>query len=114
MVLGFILFWPLGLFILLWVLSGRSVKDLPQDIRDIWGKVSSYWVSDSPFHERATSDNAVFNEYQDAQYDRIREIKEEMKTRSDRFGDYRADVKRRADEDEFNRFMNESPGRSEG
>ena len=34
MVIGFALFWPIGLLILYWILKGRSVKELPQMIRE--------------------------------------------------------------------------------
>ena len=114
MVLGFIFFWPLGLFIMFWNMSGRSVKELPQDIRDAWTRLSGYWSNDNSFQHNGSSDNVVFNDFQDAQYDRIREIKEEIKERTNRFGEFRANAKRRADEDEFNRFMNDAPGRTDG
>ena len=36
MVLGFVIFWPIGLLILFWNMSGRDVRDLPQGIREMW------------------------------------------------------------------------------
>ena len=42
------------------------------------------------------------------QYDRIREIKAEIKERSRRCDDFRADAKR-ADQEAFNQFMASSP-----
>lgn len=105
MVLGFILFWPIGLFILFWIMSGRSVKQLPEKMRETWRSFTG-WGDNT---KRASSDNVVFNEYQQTQFDRIREIKEEIKERGKRFSDFRADAKRRADEEEFNRFMSSAP-----
>ena len=52
----------------------------------------------------------MFNEFQQTQYDRINEIKHEIKTRSERFNEFRSDAKRRADKEEFDRFMANSPG----
>lgn len=109
MVLGFIIFWPLGLFILFWVMSGRNVKELPQGVRDTWAKVTGHWHNDNGSYSTGSNDNVVFNEYQDAQHDRIREIKEEIKERTRRFSEFRANAKRRADEEEFSRFMNDTP-----
>ena len=106
MVLGFVIFWPVGLLILYWIIKGRSVKDLPQGIRDAWSKVTG--------SKSDNGDNVVFNEFQQTQYDRIREIKDEIKERSRRFADFRANAKRRADEEEFNRFMREAPVRNDG
>ena len=109
MVLGFIIFWPLGLFILFWVMSGRNVKELPQGVRDTWGRMTGHWNNGNGVYSTGSNDNAVFNEYQDAQYDRIREIREEIKERTRRFSEFRANAKRRADEEEFSRFMNDTP-----
>ena len=109
MVLGFIVFWPLGLFILFWNISGRSVKELPGSVRQTWSNLTNGWGGDTSFHRADSSDNDVFNEYQQTQYDRIHEIKEEIKTRSTRFKNFRKDAKRRADQEEFNRFMSDTP-----
>ena len=59
--------------------------------------------------EASGTGNQVFNEYQQTQFDRIREIKDEIKERARRFADFRSDAKRRADEEEFRRFMDDSP-----
>ena len=108
MVLGFILFWPVGLVILFWILSGRNVQDLPAAIKRKWsekfGGDKSMITNDSD-----DSGNSVFNTFQQTQYDRISEIKEEIRDRSRRFTEYRADARRRADEEEFNQFMSSNP-----
>ena len=112
LVLGFVLFWPIGLVMLFWILSGRNVKDLPAGIRDQWYRMTGNWRGGSG-RRVASSDNVVFNDFQEAQYDRIREIKEEIKDRASRFSAFRENARRRADEEEFNRFMNDNPGRAE-
>ena len=104
MVFGFVLFWPIGLFLLYWIMKGRDVVDLRSHMKAKWQRFKG--------HEGAAgagTDNQVFNEYQETQYDRIREIKEEIKERTRRFAEFRADAKRRADEDEFRRFMDDAP-----
>ena len=68
------------------------------------------WNGNEGFSKDARSDNVVFNEFQQTQYDRIREIRDEIKERSRRFAQFRANAKRRADEEEFNRFMGDAPG----
>ena len=105
MVLGFVVFWPIGLIVLGWILSGRHVQELPGAIRQLWST-----VFDKSGDSADNSGNSVFHDYQQTQYDRIREIKEEIKSRSHRFSDFRSDTKRRADQEEFDRFMASSPG----
>ena len=110
MVVGFMVFWPIGLLILYWIIKGRSVKELPNGIREQYSRIVGGWRG----NDVGPSGNVVFNEFQQTQYDRIREIKDEIKERSRRFTEFRANAKRRADEDEFNRFMDEAPVRNDG
>ena len=104
MVIGFVLFWPLGLFMLYWIFKGRDVTELGRHIGDKWNRFKGNASS-----EANGTDNQVFNEYQQTQFDRIREIKDEIKERARRFAEFRSDAKRRADEEEFRRFMDDSP-----
>ncbi len=105
MVVGFVIFWPVGLMVLFWILSGRHVRDLPSAVQGIWARFFGNWGSERGFG----SDNVVFDEYQQTQYDRIAEIKTEIRERARRFEEFRADARRRADEAEFNQFMSSAP-----
>lgn len=109
MVLGFVLFWPVGLVVLFWIMSGRDARELPHAVKH---KFRSILGHEGGHHHYGSmhSDNVVFNEYQQTQFDRIREIKEEIGERARRFHAYRANAKRRADEEEFNQFMSNNPG----
>ncbi|NVK29639.1 MAG: DUF2852 domain-containing protein [Gammaproteobacteria bacterium] len=102
-VLGLIFFWPIGLVILFWSWSGRHVKDLPAAAKQKWHE----WTGENTgsAFKAASTDNEVFNEYQNTQYDRIREIEEEIQTRASAFQTFRSQAKRRAQEKEFEEFM---------
>ena len=104
MVIGFVLFWPLGLLMLYWIFKGRDVRDMRRHFAEKWHRFKGNEGTDA-----GATDNQVFNEYQQTQYDRIREIKDEIKERARRFTEFRSDAKRRADEEEFRRFMDDSP-----
>lgn len=104
MVIGFVLFWPLGLFMLYWIFKGRDVVDLRGHLAGKWRRFKGNDATGAN-----GTDNEVFNEYQQTQHDRIREIKDEIKERARRFAEFRSDAKRRADEEEFRRFMDDSP-----
>jgi len=101
MVVSFVFFWPIGLLVLFWILSGREARELPAAIADKWRGFRA--------GSGEGSSNVVFNDFQQTQYDRINEIKHEIKQRAERFNAFREDVKRRADQEEFNRFMADSP-----
>ena len=112
MVVGFVLFWPVGLFLLFWNVTGRDVQDLPNAIRGLWSRVNGAWRGNGS-DSRSSTGNNVFNEFQQAQYERIREIKDEIKARTRRFRDFRAKAKRRADEEEFDQFMSDAPAKDQ-
>ena len=105
MVLGFMIFPPLGLIVLVWTIAGHPIQTMPGAIRDKWREFTG-----GERHRGVDSDNVVFNEYQQTQYDRIRELKEEIRNRAQRFKTFRADARRRADQHEFERFMSENSG----
>jgi len=105
MVLSFVFFWPIGLVVLFWIMSGRNVQELPGAVKAKWHEFTG---AAQGFGDR--SGNSVFNDFQQTQYDRINEIKDEIKTRAERFKEFKADAQKRADQDEFNRFMANSPG----
>ena len=103
MVIGFVLFWPVGLILLFWNLSGRDVRDLPSAIQEKWSAMFN--GSFCRKNKDSKGENSVFDEFQQTQYDRITEIKEEIKNRASSFRDFRSKAKRRADEAEFKEFM---------
>ena len=111
MVLGFIIFPPLGFVVLLWTIMGHPIQELPGWARDKWNQ----FFRKSNAGAYKDSDNIVFSEYQQTQYDRIREIKEEIKRRAEAFRSFRFDAKRRKDQQEFDEFMSSKPsnGRDE-
>ena len=109
-VLSLMLFGPLGLLVLAWVLSGRDVRELPDAVARLWAAVSGARDGDGfAGLGRASTGNVVFDDYQRTQHERIREIREEMATRARRFAEFRDDARRRADEEEFERFMASAP-----
>ncbi|MCB1788277.1 MAG: DUF2852 domain-containing protein [Gammaproteobacteria bacterium] len=107
MVLGFVLFPPLGLAVLIWTMMGRPIQDLPGWVREKWTRMFGKGGTRSSDE----NENVVFNEYQQTQYDRISEIKEEIKRRAEAFRTFRFDAKRRADRREFDDFMSSNPDR---
>lgn len=107
MVGSFMVFWPLGLFMVYWICTGRDALELPDIVRNLVQRFKGQNLSSD------SSNNAIFNEYQQTQYDRIREIKDEIQQRSKRFHTFRDEQKRKKDQDEFNLFMTLSPTKSE-
>ncbi len=105
MVLGFVIFPPLGLVVLAWTILGHPIQELPGWVRDKWNQVFRSRTAGS----NTNSGNSVFNDFQQTQYDRIQEIKEEIRKRAEAFRAYRDNLKRRQDQQEFDDFMSGKP-----
>jgi hypothetical protein len=101
MVIGFVLFWPVGLVILYWNIKGRNLQDLPSAIQEKWNAMFSGVKN----HKDSEGENVMFDEYQQTQYDRVSELKEEIKNRARSFKIFRSDAQRKADDVEFKDFM---------
>ena len=105
MVLGFIIFAPLGFVVLVWTILGHPIQELPSWVQNKW---SEYFRSGA-VKSKGDSDNSVFNDFQQTQRDRIREIKEEIRNRAKAFRAFRENAKRRQDQKEFDEFMSSKP-----
>lgn len=110
MVLGFVVFPPLGFVVLVWAILGHPIQELPGWVRDKWAQV--FRGGKARTHDG--NDNTVFDEYQQTQRDRISEIRKEIKSRAEAFGAFRFDAKRRKDEQEFRDFMARTPEQGQG
>ena len=117
-VLALMLFGPFGLLVLAWVISGRDVRDIPAAARALWARLfggSGAALDGAGLGGFSRTGNVVFDDYQRTQHERIREIREEMGARARRFAEFRESARRRADEEEFERFMASAPeGSKEG
>ena len=113
MVMGFVLFWPVGLLILYWNITGRNLKDLPGAVQKKWSAMFNGSWSSSKGNDNMKGENSIFDEFQQTQYDRITEIKDEIKNRARSFKDFRSNAKRRADEAEFKEFMSSDRSKDE-
>ena len=91
MVLGFIIFWPLGLAMLAWIIWGDRVMEKVQDAEVHW-------------HTRKTG-NAAFDDYRREQLDRLEEERRQLDQEAEDFQTFLHDLRRARDKDEFDRFM---------
>ncbi|MEQ8284013.1 MAG: DUF2852 domain-containing protein [Parvibaculum sp.] len=94
MVIGFILFWPIGLGILFYM---------------IWSGKMQGWKRDgmrgcsSQFRRHRSSGNTAFDSYRD---EALKRLEEEQKA----FGDFMERLRRAKDQTEFDQFMSERRG----
>jgi hypothetical protein len=91
MILGFLVWWPLGFAVLAYILWGGSIDQLLKDTVDQFKSKASYGGG---------SGNAAFDEYRKQTLKRLEEEQAE-------FADYVERLRKARDQEEFDRFMSE-------
>jgi hypothetical protein len=124
MVLGFIVFWPLGLAMLGYILFGRKLQGLSfgsGEGRIFGGRMfrAGAWgcgrtarryerhFSAGPF----SSGNMAFDDWRRAELDRIEEERRKLEEMRDEFDTYSRELRRAKDQEEFDRFMRQRGNR---
>ena len=127
MVLGFIVFWPIGLAILgykFWQrrYGGPDLQTLAtnkwQDARTMMSSNSSSWgcgaVNRARGYYGASTGNAAFNEWRTAELARLDEERRKLDEAQREFAEYSDAIRRAKDREEFDRFMAERRARPAG
>jgi hypothetical protein len=117
MVLGFIVFWPIGLAVLGWKFWQRK-SGYPGDIvafgREKWGAnwgsgrwgfAATPWPG-SGFGASPTG-NRAFDEWRATELARLEEERKRLAAAEREFADYMENLRHARDREEFERFMNE-------
>ena len=112
MILGFILFWPLGLAMLAYILWGDRFHQMVDDARAQYR--GGRWMGDKPVFSRVppmmrpqATGNVAFDEYRGAELRRLEEERRKLDAMRDEFDVYLRNLRRAKDREEFDRFMNE-------
>ncbi len=100
MVFGFMLWWPLGLAILAYILWGGSVDDLAADILR---QAREFFSSHAP--RPASSGNSAFDAYREETLKRLEEERRRLDEERREFEEFVANLRRARDREEFEAFM---------
>jgi hypothetical protein len=120
MVLGFIVFWPLGLAVLAYIVWGEKFGGSAEKAQTYWNKGCSFVRSNSKHNTGfarsgfGSSGNAAFDEYRAEQLKRLEEERARLDAEIDAFHEYMANLNKAKDREEFDRFMNERRGSRQG
>ncbi len=121
MVLGFIVFWPIGLAILGYKFWQRrnGGPDLQTVAANTWGNARSAMSGGSTprpwrgFYAAPTG-NRAFDEWKNAELARLEEERRRLEDAHREFSDFVETIRKAKDREEFERFMNERRNRPAG
>jgi hypothetical protein len=118
MVLGFIVFWPIGLAILafkFWQRKSGYSGDLQTVAQEKWRDARNAmsggnWQARRGFYAASTG-NSAFDEWKAAEIARLEEERRKLQEAHREFATFVDNIRRSKDREEFERFMNERRNR---
>ena len=116
MVLGFIVFWPLGLAMLAYILFGDRLHAFKREAND---KMDGFYKScrRGGWHGRGgrgwhhDTGNVAFDDWRKAELERIEEERRKLDAMREEFDNYLRELRRAKDQEEFDRFMRDRNNR---
>jgi hypothetical protein len=114
MIIGFAVFWPLGLAMLAWIIWGDEIGAKAQELK---GQFRSFSERAPRFTEahgfRGRTGNAAFDEYREQELKRLDEERRKLEAMRAEFESFLSELRRVKDQEEFDRFMRDFRNRSE-
>lgn len=118
MVLGFIVFWPLGLAMLAYILFGDRLHAFKREANE---KMDGFYKScrRGGWHGRdrghagwgRDTGNVAFDDWRKAELERIEEERRKLDAMREEFDNYLRELRRAKDQEEFDRFMRDRNNR---
>jgi hypothetical protein len=106
MVLGFVVFWPLGLAMLAYILWGDRFEGMARDAKDQWRGSplkGAFDQMNKPSYGR--TGNLAFDEYRERELKRLEEERAKIDAMRAEFDEFMTELRRARDQEEFDRFM---------
>jgi hypothetical protein len=105
MVLGFMVFWPLGLAMLAYIIWGDRLDAFKADVNRATDDFACSFRRKSGHGMRASSGNAAFDEWRDAELSRLDEERKKLDEMRKEFDQHMRDLRMARDRKEFEQFM---------
>ena len=116
MIVGFAVFWPLGLAMLAWIIWGDEIRAKAEDAKEHFRSFSERAPRFRPaegFGFQARTGNAAFDDYRIETLRRLDEERRRLEEEGRAFAEFVANLRRARDKEEFDRFMNERASRNQ-
>lgn len=110
MVLGFIVFWPLGLAMLAYIIWGDRLEGFKREANEATDRMFRGCRHKSwryPHNHSARTGNVAFDDWREGELKRLEEERRKLDEMRTEFDDYMRELRRAKDQQEFDRFMRE-------
>ena len=108
-VIGFMVFWPLGLAMIAYIIWGDRLDGFKRDVNGATDRVFSGWggCGKRGFRHAARTGNVAFDDWRSKELDRLAEERRKLDETLAEFDAYARELRRAKDQQEFDRFMAE-------
>ena len=113
MIVGFAVFWPLGLAMLAWIIWGDEISQKAQSLK---GQFHSFSKRAPAFRAGPFRDtgNVAFDDYRREELKRLEEERRKLDEMRAEFETFLRELRRVKDQEEFDRFMADFRSRTDG
>ena len=113
MVIGFMVFWPLGLAMLAYILWGDRLDGFKRDVN---GKTDGFFAACRGRHRHhhrgyARTGNVAFDDWREKELERLDEERRKLDEMRNEFDAYARELRRAKDQQEFDSFMSNRANR---
>lgn len=105
MVLGFVVFWPLGLAMLAYILWGDRLGEFKRDVNRATDSVFAGCRRHAHRARHGGTGNVAFDEWREKELERLEEERRRLDEMRGEFDEYLRELRRARDREEFDRFM---------
>jgi hypothetical protein len=113
MILGFIIFWPLGLAMLAFILWGDRIPEFRRNVSDNGrGWAREFRGCGSGYRGYSRSGNVAFDEYRARELERLEQERRRLDEERREFEEFVRNLRRAKDQEEFDRFMADRKAKS--
>ena len=105
MIIGFMIFWPLGLAMIAYIVWGDRLEQFKTDVNKATDKASDLFAKGSNFGAFQRTGNVAFDDWREAELKRLHEERIKLDNMRAEFDDYARELRRAKDQEEFESFM---------
>ena len=105
MVIGFMVFWPLGLAMLAYIIWGDRLDGFKRDVNRATDGIFAGCRGKASWKRAPATGNVAFDEWREKEFERLAEERRKLDEMRDEFDTYVRELRRAKDQDEFDRFM---------
>lgn len=105
MIIGFMIFWPLGLAMLAYILWGDRLDQFKADVNNVTEKASDIFAKGPGSFAQNRTGNVAFDDWREAELKRLHEERIKLDEMRAEFDDYARELRRAKDQQEFDTFM---------